>query len=98
MNPIKNTISVQCITPEGIETGAYSVEIVRGEEKIEYTVGLNEDYYQMLCGGEISHEDLIKKSFEFLLEQESASAILREFDLPVIEEYFPEYKNEIRKR
>jgi len=93
---MKNIISVQRITPEEIDAGAYLVEVVSDEDKIEYTVGLNEDYYQMLCHGEISHEDLIKKSFKFLLERESAAAILREFDLPTIESYFPEYKEEIK--
>lgn len=43
-------------------------------------------------------EDVIKKSFEFLLEREPKEAILRSFDLPVIERYFPEYPREIRKR
>ena len=36
-------------------------------------------------------EDLVRRSFEFLLEREPPSAILRSFDLSVIESYFPEY-------
>jgi hypothetical protein len=36
-------------------------------------------------------EDLIEASFEFLLEREPKEAILRKFELPVIERYFPEY-------
>jgi len=36
-------------------------------------------------------EDLVRRSFEFLLEREPASSILRSFDLSVIESYFPEY-------
>ena len=36
-------------------------------------------------------EDLVRDSFEFLLEREPPSAILRRFDLPTIERYFPEY-------
>jgi hypothetical protein len=36
-------------------------------------------------------EDLVRRSFEFLLEREPPSAILRQFELSVIESYFPEY-------
>jgi len=40
--------------------------------------------------------DLVRRSFEFLLEREPNGAILREFDLATIERYFPEYAREIR--
>ena len=36
-------------------------------------------------------EDLVRRSFEFLLDREPATSILRRFDLSVIESYFPEY-------
>ena len=36
-------------------------------------------------------EDLVRRSFDFLLEREPPSSILRRFDLSVIERYFPEY-------
>jgi hypothetical protein len=43
-------------------------------------------------GGDRSEvEDLVRRSFEFLLEREPPSAILAEFELPVIRRYFPEY-------
>lgn len=42
-------------------------------------------------------EDLVRRSFEFLLEREPRTSILREFDLPVIERYFPEFEREIRR-
>jgi hypothetical protein len=41
-------------------------------------------------------EDVVRRSFEFLLEREPPSAILRTFDLSVIERYFPEYDRKIR--
>jgi hypothetical protein len=40
-------------------------------------------------------ETLVEASFEFLLEREPKESILREFDLPVIERYFPEYPRKI---
>ena len=49
-------------------------------------------------GGEDQPERLIQASFEFLLEREPKEAILSEFELPVIERYFPEYPREIGAR
>lgn len=62
-----------------------------------YKVTVTKTYYQKLTGGKINPEELIKKSFEFLLERESPEQILREFDLPLIGKYFPEYEEEIVK-
>jgi len=36
-------------------------------------------------------EQLVEASFAFLLEREPKEAILRRFELAVIEQYFPEY-------
>lgn len=35
--------------------------------------------------------DLVRRSFEFLLEREPPGSILRRFDLSAIQRYFPEY-------
>jgi len=43
-------------------------------------------------------ESLLEASFEFLLEREPKESILRRFELPVIERYFPEYARAIRDR
>ena len=40
-------------------------------------------------------EDLVTRSFEFLLERELPTSILRAFALPEIERYFPEYPRAI---
>jgi len=53
--------------------------------------------YQNLTGGKISVEELVKKSFEFLLKREPKESILSQFDLMVIARYFPEYEKEIKK-
>ena len=61
----------------------------------EHNVSLDDAYYQKLTGGEITKEELIKRSFEFLLMRESNQSILSSFDLSVINRYFPEYEDEI---
>jgi hypothetical protein len=70
--------------------------IVKVEGK-EYNVVLDDGYWQDLTGGKISKEELIKKSFEFLLEREPKESIIPRFNLRVINQYFPEFKEEIRK-
>ncbi len=62
----------------------------------EHTVSLEEDYYKNLTDGKTSKEELIRKSFEFLLERESKESILSKFDLRIIKNYFPEYEEEIK--
>ena len=43
-------------------------------------------------------EELVRSSFEFLLEREPRDSILRDFDLPMIGRYFPEYERDIGQR
>ena len=62
----------------------------------EYNVNLDDDYWQDLIGGKIAKEELIKKSFEFLLEREPKESILSRFNLRIINQYFPEFEEEIR--
>ena len=41
--------------------------------------------------------DLVRRSFEFLLEREPKESILRHFDLMVIARYFPEFEETIQR-
>ena len=62
-----------------------------------HRVTVTPQVYQKLTGGEVPAEMLVEKSFEFLLQREPNTSILRSFDLPVIGRYFPEYEETIRK-
>ena len=84
------------ITVEKITDTTFKVT-VKGYTVTTHEVTLSSSYYQNLTGGRISPETLIKTSFEFLLERESNTSILRTFDLPVINQYFPEYERTIRE-
>lgn len=77
------------------ETFAVTVDSGR---KTTHTVTLTDDYYQKLTGGKVAPEELIRKSFEFLLERESNSSIMGSFELPVISRFFPEYEKTIKQR
>lgn len=62
-----------------------------------HEVKVQADYAQKLTGGKVTTTQLVKKSFEFLLEREPNTSILRSFDLNVIARYFPEYERIIGK-
>jgi len=84
------------ITVEEIDDRTFKVT-VKGRTTTTHTVGVDPSYHEKLTGGRVSAEKLVEKSFEFLLERESNTSILRTFDLPVIGRYFPEYENTIRE-
>jgi hypothetical protein len=42
--------------------------------------------------------ELVRRSFDFLLDREPNTSILREFDLGTIERYFPEYAAAMTRR
>jgi len=43
-------------------------------------------------------EDLVRTSFEFLLEREPREAIMRQFELPIIGRFFGDYRDEMGRR
>lgn len=69
-----------------------------GLNSCSYKVVLDKDYLADLADESVEPEVLIRASFEFLLEREPASSILAEFEMPVIQDYFPEYETVMRKR
>ncbi|MBR9700473.1 hypothetical protein GOV11_01245 [Candidatus Woesearchaeota archaeon] len=69
--------------------------IVRGNVETTHIVTVRTDYYEKLTSGRITPEELVKKSFDFLLEREPNTSILSRFNLPVIQHYFPEYEKSI---
>jgi hypothetical protein len=76
----------------------YRVTVEEGSSRTTHSVTVSEDYYQKLTGGSISAEELVRKSFEFLLAREPKESILSSFDLTVIQRYFPDYERVVRSR
>jgi len=83
------------ITVKKINDNTFEVTV---EESVTTThrVHLSDDYYNQLTQQVVSREELIKKSFEFLLQHESNTMILSQFDLPIIQSYFPNYEESIK--
>ncbi|MBI1389010.1 MAG: hypothetical protein GC154_11235 [bacterium] len=71
---------------------------VKGRAVSAHTVEVSDSYFNQLTGGEVTKEELLRASFEFLLEREPNTSILSRFDLPVIQRYFSEYEQTMRER
>jgi len=68
-----------------------------GSESVHH-VTVKQSDFERLSGGKLEPEELIERSFEFLLEREPKESILTRFNLSVIGRYFPEYEREIERR
>ncbi len=72
----------------------FKVSVIEGGERSDYVVSLTEEFFGKIGKGR-SAEDLVKKSFEFLLEREPKELILKSFDISDISDHFPEFDREI---
>lgn len=90
------TITVSSIK-ENVKGWVLTVVLEDGEQS-SYTVSIDQAYWRELTNATVTPEDLVKASFEFLLEREPASAILSSFDLRIVARYFSEYEIEMQKR
>jgi hypothetical protein len=70
---------------------------VRIDGGTEHEVTVRRDYLDYIALA-AAPEEIVRASFEFLLDREPPGAILRRFDLAVIGRYFPEYEGEIKAR
>lgn len=79
-----------------VDSSTYQVTVVAQSTTV-HTVTVQADYATKLTSGRISNTELLKKSFEFLLQREPNTSILRSFDLSVISRYFPDYERELHQ-
>jgi hypothetical protein len=79
-----------------LRPGELRVTVTEGKSSTSHTVTVDDAYYRKLTGGKIPASELVRRSFEFLLDREPKESILSSFALPVIGRYFPEYEDEIR--
>lgn len=84
------------VTVEQLEESRFKVTVT-GRTTTTHIVTLSSDYWQHLTAGCVDRKTLIERSFAFLLEREPNTSILRAFDLPVIQQYFPDYERVVRR-
>lgn len=86
------------IEVEALEEGEFRVRVSDEKGETSHRVSVNPEYYQRLTGGRIERQELLRRSFEFLLEREPKESILGQFDLQAISRYFPEFEREIKRQ
>ena len=74
-----------------------TVQVGEGPGATEHVVSVDRETLDDLAPGG-SPEDLVRASFEFLLEREPRESIMRSFELPIIGRFFADYPDEIRRR
>ncbi len=74
---------------------AYHVTVQEGSSSTEHTVDLDDGYYRKLARADESQEELIRRSFEFLLQREPKESILARFHLSEIGRYFSDYEQTV---
>ena len=91
------------MTTIAIDTGptedgwACRVTLADEDGTSEHRVRVTGADLQRFAPADTTPDDLVRRSFEFLLERERRQSILSAFDLPVIGRYFPEYEATIRR-
>ena len=76
----------------------FRVTVREGGSSTQHDVTLSAADHDRLGEGRRSPEELIRASFDFLLEREPKESILPTFDLSVIGSYFPGFDEIIRGR
>jgi hypothetical protein len=76
----------------------FRVRVVDPGSETTHEVTVSPNDFTKLTAGKIEPEELVRRSFEFLLEREPKESILSRFDLSVISRYFPEYEREMKRR
>ena len=79
------------ITVKRINDITFKVTVSSGVTT-SHTVTVPQAYYEKLTNNRVTPEVLVEKSFEFLLERESNTSILRSFELPIISSFFSDYE------
>jgi len=79
-------------------SGVFHVVVREESSETSHDVGIPGDYMTRLGLEHVDGAALVVESFYFLLEREPKESIMRRFELSVIERYFPEYPDEIKRR
>ena len=74
----------------------FVVEVGQGFNEIGFSVFLDKDYWNELTGCRYSPDELIMRSFRFLLRREPQISIQRSFHVRDIQKYFSAYEDSMR--
>ena len=78
--------------------GEFGVEVTEGHEVTGHQVRLPPAFLDDLLLTDVDEEQIVRETFDFLLEREPATSILAEFSLDDVSRYFPEFPQELQRR
>jgi hypothetical protein len=85
------------IDVQQVSDNEFKVTVEEDGSSTQHTVMLDDVYHQKIAqkiaGKQLSKQELIEKSFEFLLSREPKESILGRFHLKEISRYFPDYES-----
>ena len=81
-----------------LEPEHFEVRVTEGSSTTSHRVRLAPDLLAELGLGDVEPERLLRETFAFLLDRESASEIMSEFSLDDVARFFPEFYDELRAR
>ena len=84
------------ISVQPVNETRFEVIVWENGSETRHVVTVEPAYARKLAGTVDSAEELVRRSFQFLLEREPKESILRQFNLRDIGRYFPDYETEIR--
>src|SRR5947208_6467898 len=93
-------VIVSTLSPLDDNRWSYLVEVTESDgsgSQTRHKVSMDKEYYEKISNGIIGPEDFVKKSFEFLSMREDKVSTLKEFNIKLIRECFPEYETEIKR-
>ena len=86
------------VTCSPAESGWHcTVTIGIDDRATTHEVSVDRDVLDDLAPGS-TPEELVRVSFEFLLERETRESIMRGFELPIIGRFFGDYRDEMHRR
>ena len=83
---------MKLIAVRQIDNNEFLVRINKDSETC-HTVIVSDEAHRNFSAGELTKEQLVKKSILFLLQKENQKSILKKFHIEEIENYFPEFSN-----
>ena len=79
----------------GTDPLTFDVVVREGSGESRHHVTMTRAMSERLAGSERTPEACIEAAFRFLLEREPKESILAQFDVSVIQRYFPEFEREL---
>jgi len=83
---MSDQINIKELSPNAFDVTIYS------NTETNHQVTISDNFITEYQIKNLTKKEIIEQSFIFLLERESNTSILKNFDIEVIANYFPEYK------